>query len=89
MGSIVPGKFRAGGQSAARFARARRELVKDWYKKVAEEMRRSFMRLENLKGILSTLFTFAHAQLTLFIGFWSLMRRKPYKWQPLEDTRRY
>lgn len=44
---------------------------------------------KNLKGILSTLFMFAHAQLTLFIGFWSLMRRKPYKWQPLEDMRRY
>jgi len=44
---------------------------------------------KNLKGILSTLLTFAHGQLTLFVGFWSLMRKKPYKWHPLEDTRRY
>jgi len=43
----------------------------------------------SLIGVLSTLLTFAHAQLTLFVGFWSLMLRKPYKWQPLADTRRY
>jgi peptide chain release factor subunit 1 len=52
MGSIVPGKFKAGGQSAARFARARQELVKDWYKKVADAMKRDFGKIENLKGIL-------------------------------------
>ena len=44
---------------------------------------------KKLKEILSTLFMFVHAQLTLFVGFWSLMRRKPYKWEPLKNTRRY
>ena len=36
--SEVPGKFKAGGQSAARFARIREGAVKDHYKKIAEYM---------------------------------------------------
>ena len=34
--SAVPGKIRAGGQSAARFARVREGMVKDFYKKIGE-----------------------------------------------------
>jgi len=34
--SAVPGKIRAGGQSAARFARVREGMVRDFYKKVGE-----------------------------------------------------
>jgi peptide chain release factor subunit 1 len=52
MNSIVPGKFRAGGQSSTRFARLRQELAKDWYKKIADEMKRAFLDIKNLKGIL-------------------------------------
>lgn len=50
--SIVPGKYRTGGQSAARFARAREGLAKDWYKKVGEQCNNIFSEIKNLKGIL-------------------------------------
>lgn len=33
--SFIPGKHRDGGQSAARFARAREELIKSWLKDIA------------------------------------------------------
>ncbi|MFH1786879.1 MAG: peptide chain release factor aRF-1 [archaeon] len=36
MSSMVPGKFRAGGQSAARFERVIENLAKDWYKQIVE-----------------------------------------------------
>ena len=49
--SFVPGKFRAGGQSANRFARIREELKKMFFDKVAQEMAERF-RNENIKGIL-------------------------------------
>jgi len=49
--SFVPGKFKAGGQSANRFARIREELKKMFFNKVAEEMAEKF-RNENIKGIL-------------------------------------
>jgi peptide chain release factor subunit 1 len=49
--SFVPGKFKAGGQSANRFARIREELKKMFFNKVAEEMAEKF-RGENIKGIL-------------------------------------
>jgi peptide chain release factor subunit 1 len=52
MDSIVPGKYRAGGQSAARFERVRENLAKDWYKRIAEEMKNCFGGIENMKGIL-------------------------------------
>ena len=51
MGSIVPGKFRKGGQSAARFERVREGLINDWYKKIAETAREYFSKY-NLKGII-------------------------------------
>jgi peptide chain release factor subunit 1 len=50
--SIVPGKYRAGGQSAARFARAREGLQKDWYKKVADQANVIFSEIDNLSGVL-------------------------------------
>jgi len=50
--SEVPGKFRAGGQSAPRFQRLREGAAKDHYKKVAEYMKEQFLTMENLKGII-------------------------------------
>jgi len=50
--SQVPGKFRAGGQSAQRFARLREGAAKDHYKKVAEYVKEQFLGLKNLKGII-------------------------------------
>jgi peptide chain release factor subunit 1 len=50
--SEVPGKFRAGGQSAQRFERLREGAAKDHYKKVAAYMKDQFLNLEGLKGII-------------------------------------
>ncbi len=50
--SQVPGKFKAGGQSAARFARIREGAAKDHYKKVAEYVKNQFLGNKNLKGII-------------------------------------
>ena len=50
--SEVPGKFKAGGQSANRFARLIEGAAKDHYKKVAEYMKESFLNMEGLKGII-------------------------------------
>lgn len=51
--SEVPGKFRAGGQSAPRFARARELANKEHYKKIADYMKEQFLPLgNNLKGII-------------------------------------
>ena len=50
--SEVPGKIRAGGQSAPRFARLREGAIKDHYKKVADYMKEQFLFLKDLKGIL-------------------------------------
>jgi peptide chain release factor subunit 1 len=50
--SEVPGKMRAGGQSAPRFARLREGATKDHYKKVADYMKEQFLFLEGLKGII-------------------------------------
>lgn len=50
--SEVPGKFKAGGQSAARFSRLREESAKDHYKKVGDYMKTQFLGKEGLKGIL-------------------------------------
>lgn len=47
--SIVPGKFRAGGQSAARFERVREGMANDFYKEVAEGVQGM---LAETKGIL-------------------------------------
>lgn len=50
--SHVPGKFKAGGQSAVRFSRIREIAAQDHYKKVAEYMKESFLGNESIKGIL-------------------------------------
>jgi len=51
--SEVPGKFRAGGQSAARFSRIREGSLKEHYKKICEYMKDQFLPLgNNLKGII-------------------------------------
>ena len=50
--SEVPGKIRAGGQSAPRFARLREGAIKDHYKKIADYMKDQFLFLKELKGIL-------------------------------------
>ncbi|MBR9699478.1 peptide chain release factor 1 [Candidatus Woesearchaeota archaeon] len=50
--SEVPGKFRAGGQSAPRFARLREGAAKDHYKKVADYAKEQFLNFEGLKGII-------------------------------------
>ena len=50
--SEVPGKTRAGGQSAARFERLRDGAKKDHFKKVAEYIKEQFLGNKNLKGII-------------------------------------
>jgi peptide chain release factor subunit 1 len=50
--SEVPGKMKAGGQSALRFARLREGATKEHYKKIAEYMKNEFLKLEGLKGII-------------------------------------
>ena len=50
--SIVPGKTRAGGQSAQRFSRVREGMLQDWYKKIGEIANRTFEKQKNLLGIL-------------------------------------
>jgi len=40
--SMVPGKFRVGGQSAQRFARTIEGMAKDWYKKIGDKAVESF-----------------------------------------------
>ncbi len=50
--SEVPGKFKAGGQSAMRFSRQREGAARDHYRKVAEYMKEQFFHLEGLKGII-------------------------------------
>jgi peptide chain release factor subunit 1 len=51
--SEVPGKFKAGGQSAQRFARQREGAYKDHFKKIADHMKDQFLHLgNNLKGII-------------------------------------
>jgi len=50
--SFVPGKIRAGGQSSQRFHRITEGLAKEFYRKVAEIIKKEFFELKNLKGIL-------------------------------------
>lgn len=50
--SNVPGKTRAGGQSAARFARLREGAAKDFFKRLGEVVKEEFLGKEELKGIL-------------------------------------
>lgn len=50
--SNVPGKTRAGGQSAQRFERLREGAAKEFYKKIAEYMKDQFLEQKEIKGIL-------------------------------------
>ncbi|MFT4326364.1 MAG: peptide chain release factor aRF-1 [Candidatus Woesearchaeota archaeon] len=50
--SEVPGKMRAGGQSAPRFQRLRQDAVNSHFKKVASYMKDEFLMMEGLKGII-------------------------------------
>lgn len=50
--SNVPGKFKAGGQSAQRFARIREGAAIEFYKRVADVMVSEFTHMKNLKGII-------------------------------------
>jgi peptide chain release factor subunit 1 len=50
--SGVPGKIRAGGQSSQRFARITEGLAKEFFRRVADEMKKIFFDMPKLKGIL-------------------------------------
>ena len=51
--SEVPGKTKAGGQSAQRYARIREGAYKDHFKKITDFMKEQFLPLgKNLKGII-------------------------------------
>lgn len=52
MTSGIPSKVRAGGQSSQRFHRITEGLTKDFYKRIAEEMKKAFFENTKLKGIL-------------------------------------
>jgi len=52
MTSGVPSKVRAGGQSSQRFHRITEGLTKEFYKRIAEEMKKIFFEMPKLKGIL-------------------------------------
>ncbi len=50
--STVPGKTRAGGQSAQRFERLREGAAIEFYKKIAEYVKEQFLGNTEIKGIL-------------------------------------
>ncbi len=50
--SGVPGKVRAGGQSSQRYHRITEGLAKEFFRKIAEEMKNLFFEMPKLKGIL-------------------------------------
>ena len=50
--SGVPGKVRAGGQSAARFSRITEGLAKEFFRRVAQAMKEIFFDMPRLKGII-------------------------------------
>ncbi len=50
--SGIPGKFRAGGQSARRFDRQREAKMQEYFKRVGEHANEIFLPIENLKSIL-------------------------------------
>jgi len=52
MTSGVPGKIRAGGQSAARFERITEGLAKEFFRRIADAMKEIFFEMPKLKGIL-------------------------------------
>ncbi len=52
MTSGIPSKVRAGGQSSQRFHRITEGLTKEFYKRIADEMKKIFYDMPKLKGIL-------------------------------------
>jgi peptide chain release factor subunit 1 len=52
MSSGVPGKIKAGGQSAARFERITEGLAKEFFRRIADSMKEIFFEMPKLKGIL-------------------------------------
>ncbi len=50
--SGVPGKFRAGGQSARRFDRQREAKLQNYFKRVGEHANEIFLDMENLKSLI-------------------------------------
>lgn len=50
--SGVPGKHRAGGQSARRFERLREMALNEYYRRVAEHINELYLKIENLRGII-------------------------------------
>lgn len=50
--SGIPGKHRAGGQSARRFERLREIAVNDYYKRVGSHASDAFSKIKDLKGII-------------------------------------
>jgi len=50
--SNVPGKTKAGGQSAARFMRIREDSAKEFYKKLADLAKEAFLDNKNIKAII-------------------------------------
>jgi len=52
MSSGIPSKVRAGGQSSQRFHRITEGLTKEFYKRIAEEVKKIFFHNKKLKGII-------------------------------------
>jgi peptide chain release factor subunit 1 len=50
--SGIPGKHRAGGQSARRFERLREAQVLEFFKRIGNHANEAFLPIQNLKGIL-------------------------------------
>ena len=50
--SGIPGKHRAGGQSARRFERIREQAMNDYYHRIANHAYESLAKVEGLKGII-------------------------------------
>jgi peptide chain release factor subunit 1 len=50
--SGVPGKFRAGGQSARRFERQRESKLLSYFKRVGKHANEIFLPIEDLKGVI-------------------------------------
>ncbi|MDH5461822.1 MAG: peptide chain release factor aRF-1 [Candidatus Bathyarchaeota archaeon] len=50
--SGVPGKFRAGGQSARRFERQREAKLQEYFKRIGNHADENFLPIEDLKGII-------------------------------------
>ncbi len=50
--SGVPGKTRAGGQSAHRFERVREKAAEEFFKRVGEKVNTAYLNVDNFKGLI-------------------------------------